>query len=91
MKSTAAEFGTKLVLMSYASVAGKYRTANQTLRRVAIRNDTAFIDNAQLFEERCGGENCPELFFPDGHPSAEGHRLMAERIAEWLAASRASR
>jgi lysophospholipase L1-like esterase len=77
-------FGTKLVLLTYASNSWFYGPANAVIRRTAQATRTPLIDVGRAFEAVCETEKCPNLLFADGHPNAAGYRLVAETVAQQL-------
>jgi len=90
----AAEFGTKLVFLTYPADAGFYGWANVYVREAARVTGTALIDLAAALKPRCPipsgstflegpGATCPELF-PDQHPTALGHERVATILVEQL-------
>lgn len=74
------EHEVKLVLLTYPSRSGMYAPANVVVRQLARRTGTPLVDLAEVFESVCPAEECPELLFPDHHPRANGHRLIAETL-----------
>lgn len=80
----ARERGSEIALLSYASRGWFYGPANAVARRVAAATGAPLIDVTPVFEAACPRGGCRELFFPDGHPTAEGYRLVAERVARFL-------
>jgi lysophospholipase L1-like esterase len=77
--------GTRLFFMSYPARQNFYGVANPTIRRVAVLTGTGFIDLTERFRPLCPELLCPEYLFEDGHPNAEGYRIVAEAIVERLA------
>jgi len=92
LAAQAAEFGTRLVLMTYAADSGFYAWANDVIRAAAKATGTPLIDVAAAFAPACplpAGANrldgpvaeCPELF-PDQHPTVLGHQRVAQILAQ---------
>lgn len=68
-----------VVLVTYASAAELYGRANGIMRQEAQREGAPLVDLAPLFDARCPGGKCAELF-ADGHPTADGHALIARTL-----------
>lgn len=76
MHEFAAESGTRLVLLTYPAHVKAYAAANEVIRQTAAA-DLPLIDLARVFADLCPDAPCPELFFPDGHPTRLGYQLVA--------------
>ena len=90
----AAEFGTKLIFLTYAADSLSYSWANKIIRRIAKTSSTRLIDVAAVLKPSCPvpvgsgvftgpGADCPELF-PDQHPTVKGHERVARVLAQQL-------
>lgn len=77
--------GAEVVLITYPSEQDAYRFANQVIREVASETGVPLIDLGVQFRALCAAPPCPEIFYPDGHPTAAGHAAAGERVADWLA------
>ena len=75
-----------LYLMTYPTRQNPYLTATMLITEVAGETGTPLIDLTAVFARICPRRDCPETVFPDGHPKAPGYRIVAETIAERLAA-----
>ena len=74
-----------LILMTYPSDAGLYRLANGLIRSTARARGWDVVDLAAVFTARCAGDpKCPRYLLPDGHPTALGYAVVAERVREEL-------
>ena len=82
----ARERGSEIALLTYASQGWFYERASAVGRRAARAAGAPLIDVTPAFETACPTGDCRELFFADGHPTAEGYRLVAERVAAFLEA-----
>jgi hypothetical protein len=80
------ELGVELVLLTYPTELEDYGPANSIVRLVAHRAGAALLDLAKVFGPSCPVPECPELLFPDHHPNARGHRLIAETLLARLRA-----
>jgi hypothetical protein len=63
---------------------GSRLSVNEVIRKVAAQQDVTLVDAEKLFEEHthAAGKHFNEgLFVDDCHPSAEGHRIIAEALA----------
>lgn len=76
----ARDFGAELILMTYASRYKAYPVANKIIRKAAARTGRPLVDLTAVFERICPREECPEMLFPDHHPRAAGHRVIAKTI-----------
>jgi lysophospholipase L1-like esterase len=80
------ELDAQLVLLTYPSRFGLYAFANPVIQRVARATGTPFVDLADVFTPLCPVEECAGLLFPDHHPRARGHYLIAETLLRRLRA-----
>jgi hypothetical protein len=67
-------------LLTYPAEDPIYGRGNQVLRRVAAATATNLVDAGAEFRARCPSSDCRDLFFPDHHPTAEGHALVADLL-----------
>jgi len=67
-------------LLTYPAEDPIYGRVNQVLRRVAAETATNLVDAGAEFRARCPSSDCRDLFFPDHHPTAEGHVLVADLL-----------
>jgi lysophospholipase L1-like esterase len=80
------DHGADLYLLTYGTSRSFYRLANDSTREYANSNPTKFIDVASEFLRHCPDSNvCPDLFFGDLHPKAEGYSVVATVVLERLA------
>jgi lysophospholipase L1-like esterase len=78
--------GTRLVFLTYPSRFKFYAAANPVIAQAAQSTRTPLVDLTDVFTAACPQEECPELLFPDHHPRARGHRLIAETLLARLRA-----
>lgn len=80
------EFGASLFLMTYPS--GNpiffYSAASPIIRTVAEETNTPLIDLAAKFGGLCADFDCLRFLLRDQHPNPEGHRVIAETVAQRL-------
>jgi lysophospholipase L1-like esterase len=76
----------RLVLLTYPSGIRQGSFANPLIRRAARSTGTPFVDLAEVFASECPDEECRGLLFPDHHPRARGHHLIAETLLRRLRA-----
>jgi lysophospholipase L1-like esterase len=76
LRSAAAESGSEIVLLTYASELRAYGAANEVIR-AARADDLPVIDLGRAFTALCTDGPCEELFFPDGHPTRLGYQIVA--------------
>ena len=74
--------GAEPVFVTYPCEIGVYGLANLLIREAAGQSGTRLIDVGAALRTRCPKRNCPDLFFPDGHPTALGHKAAAEILAD---------
>jgi lysophospholipase L1-like esterase len=79
--------GVEVVLLTYPSPAAGSVCASRIARRVAADTGTALVDLAPAFAGLCPAGSCPEYLFPDTHPRPAGYALVAQTLADHLAAS----
>ena len=79
-------WGAEVRLMTYPARNRLYAQANPVLRSAAERSGVPLIDLEHRFLELCPEEPCPELLFPDNHPTREGYRIVAQEIVDHLSA-----
>jgi lysophospholipase L1-like esterase len=78
--------GADFYLLTYGASESFYRLANDSTREYARSNPTRFIDVATELLRHCPNSNvCPDLFFEDLHPRAEGYSVVATVVLERLA------
>lgn len=86
--------GVRLVVLTYPSSGWNYAAATEVVRQVARELGLPLIDLGESFTARCKPD-CRELFFRDGHPTAEGYRqvaaLVASQAGPWLEEPSSSR
>lgn len=80
--------GASVFLMTYPSNWGFYPGANRRIQDVAQKQNVSLIDITPLFVARCasGPSSCGDLMFHDGHATAKGNALVAEKVQEALLA-----
>ena len=74
----------QLVFITYAYFELPQKVANQQMK-VASKEKSALLVNAtRAFRDECdkGESRCHEMFFPDFHPSAAGHQLLADILEQ---------
>jgi len=77
------ERGARFVLMTYLSDQHFYGPVNRELRQIAQDRELSLIDLEPAGRDACRDPGaCGDLFFPDGHPTAEGYREVAEAVWE---------
>src|SRR5262249_25961473 len=64
--------GSAPVLLTYPAFSGMYGQANVVIRDVATKTSALLVDLGSEFEHVCPDVKCPELLFPDQHPTAKG-------------------
>lgn len=77
--------GARFILATYASNQHYYGQANQVVRRLARTDGLELVDVEPEVTASCKDSLCSEMFFPDYHPTGEGYRLVAARLADYLA------
>lgn len=85
------ESGATVVLATYAAGRRPYAIANAELRLAAEATGAPLVDTEHLFAEVCPDASCPELFYPDHHPTARGYELLAQALVARLEAETAIR
>ncbi len=82
MIAIARQHKSQIYLMTYPSNWGFYPGANKWIREVAQRQEVTLIDITPLFIARCvnGYSSCDDLMFHDGHATAKGNALVAEKV-----------
>lgn len=83
MASEAKARGAEVVFLSYPTGVAIYARASAALRRAAAATGATFVDVTPLFAPLCPHWSCPVLF-PDQHPTAEGHRMVAQALFDQL-------
>ncbi len=94
LAADAADFGTKLVFLTYAADSHFYFLANNAIRAAAVATHTPLIEVAAVLKKTCsipeGADalkgpfaTCPELF-PDQHPTALGNERVASILVDQL-------
>ena len=68
------------VLLTYPSDWELYGEVNGVIREIAAITQTRLLDLGAEFRVVCPTAQCPEVFLPDQHPTAVGHRLAAEML-----------
>lgn len=81
--ATARDAAVPLVLLTYASSGQLYGRANAIAREEARSADVALVDVAAVFAPLCPDGRCTQLL-GDGHPSADGHALIARTLRDAL-------
>lgn len=78
--------GADVVLLTYPSNWGFYPNASKWIRKAAEHNNTDLIDITPVFVALCaeGPPSCPEYLFADGHATATGNALVAEKVRDYL-------
>jgi hypothetical protein len=76
--------GVELVLLTYPSGKNEYGTANAIIRETAQLTHTTLVDAAAIIQPLCPPAECPQLLFPDQHPTAEAHMRVADALVEKL-------
>lgn len=76
--------GAEVLLLTYPSPYDWYARADATIREAARETAAPLVDLALVFQARCPRPRCPELFFRDQHPTAKGHAIAAELLADAL-------
>ena len=74
--------GAEPVFVTYPCEIGFYGAANTLMREAAGKSGTRLIDLGAALRTRCPDGNCPDVLFPDCHPTALGHEAAAEIIAD---------
>jgi len=76
------ERNTRYVLLNYPSNHGYYPAANHKIQKIAEQTHSPFIDLGSTFTRECRNDpkNCPELFFYDGHATANGNQLVSSTV-----------
>ena len=59
-------------------------SVNNIIRDIAITYHVPLVDNNILFHQKISIEDRERYLIPDGHPSAEGYRFIAENILDVL-------
>jgi hypothetical protein len=59
-------------------------SVNNIIRDIAITYHIPLVDNNVLFHQKISIEDREQYLIPDGHPSAEGYRFIAENILDVL-------
>lgn len=81
--------GVRTIFLTYPSTGrASYRWANHRIVAAAEALDVPLVESREVFSQSCGGAACDELFFPDQHPTALGHRLIAEALFDKLVIER---
>ncbi len=78
------EAGAIPVLLTYPSDRDAYGMTNPFIRATAEAERVRLVDLAAAFAAECPDGKCP-LLFPDQHPTAAGHELVARVLFEALA------
>ena len=76
--------GTRMLLMTYASMLPVYVAASEKIRDAADASGAELVENGPTFRELCPDTDCPDYLFPDHHPNAGGYRVIAEAIVRKL-------
>lgn len=64
----------------YAYLSAEIAKYDACVRKFALERETGFIPMQDVF----AGHNLPDMLTDGVHPNAEGHRLMFERVREYL-------
>jgi len=75
---------TRLILMTYPSRESFYGIVNRIVRQVAQKSATPLVDLARVFTPLCPTEPCPALLYADHHPTANGYRVVAQKLVTRL-------
>ncbi len=78
--------GARALFITYPARFQIYGEANRAIRQSARTKGLPLLDLTVNFLKPCPQKKCPTLFFDDQHPTAEGYRLMAKKIAAWIQA-----
>jgi len=77
--------GVPLYLLTYAASKGYYHDPNLRIREAASEFGLPLIDLEDAFRRECpDSSRCPQLFFGDLHPNAEGYAKVASLIVDRL-------
>jgi lysophospholipase L1-like esterase len=68
------------IFITYAYQSDAYEAASDTVRQAAALTGAPLIDLKPAFPARCPEGKCPDLYYPSHHPTAKGHRLIAEAL-----------
>ena len=73
--------GSKLILQNYPAKGGSFNE-NYIIKEIADKYKIPFVDNTLIFEKLKRSENYKEqdYFAEDGHPNANGYRIIAENV-----------
>jgi lysophospholipase L1-like esterase len=81
MAADAAAVGATFILLTYPSHQSLYAHANNV---ITTMTDLPVVDLAPRFQSLCSTEDCPELFRRSQHPNANGYRVMAAILFNYL-------
>lgn len=80
--------GARALFMTYPSRYLYYGEANRAIRQSARTTGLPLLDLTVIFREPCPQLKCPTMLFDDHHPTAEGYRFTAKKVADWIQAQR---
>lgn len=78
--------GASVIFLTYASPSPSYAAASLMVRKAAESTGTPLVDVQPVFQLPCPQGDCRDLYYPSQHPTAKGHRLIADVLLERLAA-----
>ena len=73
------------ILLTYASRSDNYFFASMMVRKAAAATGAPLVDLEPVFKPLCPKKNCRDLYYPSQHPTAKGHRLIAQALLGRLA------
>jgi len=76
--------GVAVILLTYPWDQELYAGANRLILQAGRSANASMIDLSEAFSQACDGAECEALFFPDGHPTARGHALVARILVQQL-------
>ncbi len=82
--AVARELGSEVIVLTYPGPRGPYAAASTVIRETAAADGVKLIDTAESFAPNCVPGPCPDLLFPDQHPTAKGHARIAEALGARL-------
>lgn len=81
MAADAAAVGAPLVLLTYPSHDPLYELPSNVITTLT---DLPIVDLTPRFQSLCPTDECPDLFRRDQHPNANGYRVMAAILFNYL-------
>ncbi|MCH7869942.1 MAG: SGNH/GDSL hydrolase family protein [Myxococcales bacterium] len=77
--------GVHTILLTYPSPSrASYLWANDRIIAVAEKLEVLLVDSRSVFMRNCAQAACGNLLYTDHHPTAQGHRLIAEALLDQL-------